>query len=176
MKFTKTLLAAAALATATAVPASAGHHHNSQPDIVAAAASNDNFETLVAAVKAAGLVETLQGDGPFTVFAPTDRAFAKLPDGTVGALVQPENRDALTGILTYHVVAGEFKAADVLDLVRRHGGSAAIPTVQGGELIASLSDGELILTDEQGNRIAVTQTDLDVSNGVIHVIDGVLMP
>ena len=169
------MIAAALLGTTTAMPAAAQPHHG-QPDIVAAAAANDQFETLVAAVKAAHLVETLQGDGPFTVFAPTDAAFAKLPDGTVGELVKPANRDALRSILTYHVVAGEFKAADVLDLVERHGGRAAIPTVQGGELVASLSGGELILTDEKGNRIAVTKTDLDVSNGVIHVIDGVLMP
>lgn len=172
----KTLFAAVALGTMIAAPAAADHHHRSQPDIVAAAASNDQFETLVAAVKAANLVETLQGDGPFTVFAPTDAAFAKLPEGTVGELVKPANRYTLTSILTYHVVAGEFKASDVLSLVNRHGGSATIPTVQGGELTASLSGGELILTDEKGQRIAVTQTDLDVSNGVIHVIDGVLMP
>ncbi|MEN3971864.1 fasciclin domain-containing protein [Sphingomicrobium sp. XHP0235] len=171
-----TLMIAAALLCTTASLPAAAHDHHDQPDIVAAAAANDQFETLVAAVKAAHLVETLQGDGPFTVFAPTDAAFAKLPDGTVGELVKPANRDTLRSILTYHVVAGEFKAADVLNLVENHGGRAAIPTVQGGELVASLSGGELILTDEKGNRIAVTKTDLDVSNGVIHVIDGVLIP
>ena len=173
MKTIKAAFAAIAMTAAISAP-SAAHDHT--PTIVGAAAANDQFETLVAAVQTAGLVDTLNSDGPFTVFAPTDAAFAKLPDGTVNALLQPANRDALTGILTYHVVAGEFKAKDIIGLVQRHGGSAAIPTVQGGKLTASLVGDELIMTDEKNNRIAVTNADIGTSNGVIHVIDGVLMP
>lgn len=175
MKTVKAALAAIALTATIAAPAAA-HPRSQTPTIVGAAAANDQFETLVAAVQTAGLVDTLNSEGPFTVFAPTDAAFAKLPDGTVNSLLQPANRSALTGILTYHVVAGEFKARDIIRLVQRHGGSAAIDTVQGGELIASLSGDELILTDEKGNRIAVTNADIDTSNGVIHVVDSVLMP
>jgi len=146
------------------------------PNIVGVAASNENFSTLVAAVKAAGLVETLSGDGPFTVFAPTNDAFGKLPEGAVEGLLKPESKDALTGILTYHVVVGKFMAADVLKAIGNNNGSFSIPTVQGGTLTASLKDGNVILTDENGNASTIIITDVAASNGVIHAIDSVVMP
>jgi uncharacterized surface protein with fasciclin (FAS1) repeats len=146
------------------------------PTIVGVAASNDNFSTLVAAVKAAGLVETLNSEGPFTVFAPVNDAFSKLPEGTVETLLKPENKDLLTSILTYHVVAGEFKAADVLNAINENGGSFVITTVQGAKLTASLSEGNVILTDAKGNISTVILTDVAASNGVIHAIDTVVMP
>ncbi|MEM1319493.1 MAG: fasciclin domain-containing protein [Bacteroidota bacterium] len=145
-------------------------------DIVDIAAGNENFSTLVAAVKAAGLVETLKSAGPFTVFAPTNAAFAKLPEGTVASLLKPENKSTLTKILTYHVVAGEFKAADVVNAIKNAGGKFTVETVSGDKLTASLKGGKVILTDEKGGVVTVTQTDLDASNGVIHVIDGVVLP
>ncbi|MEL6251994.1 MAG: fasciclin domain-containing protein [Bacteroidota bacterium] len=146
------------------------------PSIVGVAASNENFSTLVAAVKAAELVEVLNGEGPFTVFAPVNTAFEKLPEGTVAGLLKPENKETLTAILTYHVVAGKFVAADVLAAIEKNDGSFTIPTVQGGKLIASLKDGKVILTDEQGNVSTVIMTDVDASNGIIHAIDTVVMP
>ena len=145
-------------------------------DIIDIASGSDDFGTLTAAVKTAGLVETLQGDGPFTVFAPTNTAFAKLPDGTVASLLRPENKKALTEVLTYHVVAGEFKAKDVVNAIQSSGGKFTVETVSGGELTASLSNGTVILTDEKGRSAAVTQTDVDASNGVVHVIDTVVLP
>ncbi|MFC4292143.1 fasciclin domain-containing protein [Sphingorhabdus arenilitoris] len=180
----KTTLAAtvafAALGGATIVHA---HDHgnkaaNAAPaNIVGVAAGNENFETLVAAVKAAELVDTLSGEGPFTVFAPTDDAFGKLPDGTVGELVKPENKGTLTSILTYHVVAGKFGAKDVMKLLKANKGSASVDTVQGGKLtISSDSHGALMLTDAQGNKSKIIMTDVAASNGVIHVIDTVVMP
>ena len=135
-----------------------------QTDIVTVAATAGDFNTLVAAVKAAGLVETLQGDGPFTVFAPTDEAFAKLPAGTVDSLLLPENKAKLVAILTYHVVAGKVLAADVVGL-----SSAA--TVEGQSLSNSVSDAGARVDDAN-----VTATDVMASNGVIHVIDSVLIP
>lgn len=147
-----------------------------QQNIVEIASENDDFSTLVTAVKAAGLVETLSGDGPFTVFAPTNDAFAKLPEGTVPNLVKPENKEQLTGILTYHVVSGEFMAADVVSAIVDNGGSFTIPTVQGGELTASLDGENVILTDANGNTSTIVMTDVDASNGVIHAIDTVVMP
>ena len=146
------------------------------PTIVGVAAANENFTTLVAAVKAAGLVETLNSNGPFTVFAPLNSAFDKLPEGTVEGLLKPESKDALTALLTYHVVAGEFKAADVLKAIEDNKGSFAITTVQGGTLTASLVDGGVVLTDEKGNTSKVVLTDVAASNGVIHAIDSVVMP
>jgi uncharacterized surface protein with fasciclin (FAS1) repeats len=130
--------------------------------IVDVAASNADFETLVAAVTAAGLAETLSGEGPFTVFAPTDAAFEALPEGVLDALLLPENKDALTSILTYHVVAGEVMAADVT--------AGDVPTVEGSS-IAITTDGGVKV-----NEATVTATDVDASNGVIHVIDSVLVP
>ena len=150
------------------------YHHGS--DIVDIAASNENFGTLVTAVKTAGLVETLKSSGPFTVFAPTNTAFAKLPEGTVGTLLKPENKEKLTQVLTYHVVAGEFYAKDVINGIKSSGGSFTIETVSGGKLKASLQNETVILEDENGNSIAVLSTDVEATNGVIHVIDSVLLP
>ena len=144
--------------------------------IVDIAASNDNFSTLVAAVKAADLVGTLSSDGPFTVFAPTNDAFNALPEGTVPTLLKPENKATLTGVLTYHVVAGEFKAADVIKAINDNNGSFTIKTVQGNNLTAMLNDGKVVLKDAKGNTSTVIMTDVDASNGVIHAIDTVVMP
>lgn len=144
--------------------------------IVEAAAASPAHTTLVAAVTAAGLGETLSGTGPFTVFAPTDAAFAKLPAGTVDSLVQPANKATLTRILTYHVVPGRVAAADLIGQIRAGGGSARLTTVEGGTLTASLRGDAVILTDEAGGEATVTQADLFQSNGVIHVTDAVSMP
>lgn len=146
------------------------------PNIVGVAASNENFTTLVAAVKAAGLVETLSADGNFTVFAPVNDAFAKLPEGTVASLLLPESKEKLTAILTYHVVAGKFMAADVVKAISENGGKFVIPTVQGGTLTASISGENVILTDMKGNVSKIIITDVAASNGVIHAIDSVVMP
>lgn len=146
------------------------------PNIVGVAASNENFTTLVAAVKAAGLVETLSADGNFTVFAPVNDAFAKLPEGTVASLLLPESKETLTAILTYHVVAGKFMAADVVKAISENGGKFVIPTVQGGTLTASISGENVILTDMKGNVSKIIITDVAASNGVIHAIDSVVMP
>ncbi|NNC69529.1 MAG: fasciclin domain-containing protein [Flavobacteriaceae bacterium] len=147
-----------------------------QPNIVEVAAGNSDFSTLVTAVKAAGLVETLSSEGPFTVFAPTNDAFGKLPEGTIPSLLKPESKDALTGILTYHVISGKFMAADVVKAISDNNGSFTIPTVQGGSLTATLKDGSVILTDTKGNKSKVVITDVGASNGVIHAIDTVVMP
>lgn len=146
------------------------------PNIVEVAAGNDNFTTLVAAVQAAGLVETLSGVGPFTVFAPTNDAFAKLPEGTVESLLKPESKDDLTGILTYHVVAGKFEAAAVIEAINANDGKFTVETVQGGSIVLSLQDGKVILTDAKGGMSTVVITDVAASNGVIHAIDTVVMP
>ena len=145
-------------------------------NIVGVAAGNENFSTLVAAVKAANLVETLSGNGPFTVFAPVNAAFDKLPEGTVAGLLKPESKETLTAVLTYHVVAGKFMAADVVKAIGDNNGKFTIPTVQGGTLTASLSDGNVILTDTKGNTSKIIITDVAASNGVIHAIDTVVMP
>lgn len=145
-------------------------------NIVEVAVANENFSTLVTAVKAAGLVETLTGKGPFTVFAPTNDAFGKLPKGTVGSLLKPESKAALTGILTYHVVAGKFMAADVVKAIKSNGGSFTIKTVQGSSLKASFQGKNVILTDAKGNTSTIIITDVSASNGVIHAIDTVVMP
>jgi len=144
--------------------------------IVENAVNSPIHTTLVAAVTAAGLVETLSGPGPFTVFAPTDAAFAALPAGTVETLVRPENKATLTKILTYHVVAGRVTAADVIGLIQQGGGSAAITTVSGDTLTASLDGDTVVLTDEKGGTARVTQADVFQSNGVIHVTDAVSIP
>lgn len=146
------------------------------PDIVDVAASNDNFGTLVAAVKAADLVGTLQSDGPFTVFAPTNAAFDNLPAGTVPTLLQPENKSQLQGVLTYHVVAGEVKAADLVHAIKDNGGAYTIQTVNGGTLSAQLIDGAPYLIDANRNAAKITATDIDASNGVVHVINRVVLP
>ena len=147
-----------------------------QGTIVDAAVGNKDFSTLVAAVKAAGLVETLSSTGPFTVFAPTNAAFNKLPEVTVGTLVKKENKELLTAILTYHVVAGKFSAKDVVAAIKANKGSFVIKTVQGGNLTATLSNGKVILTDVKGNTSTVVIADVKASNGVIHAIDSVVMP
>ncbi len=144
--------------------------------IVGVAAGNKDFGTLVAAVKAAELVETLNSPGPFTVFAPTNAAFDKLPKGTVESLLKPEAKDKLTAILTYHVVAGEFNAAAVVEAIKKNNGKFAVKTVQGGTLTASLKGKDVILTDEAGNTSKVIITDVKASNGIIHAIDSVVMP
>jgi len=145
-------------------------------DVVDVAVSSKAHTTLVAAIKAADLVNTLKSKGPFTVFAPTNEAFAKLPAGTVDGLLKPESKKALAGILTYHVVAGNLDAAAVLAAIKSGGGKVVLTTVAGGKLTASVKKGKVILTDEKGGKATVTATDLKGSNGVIHVIDTVLMP
>ncbi len=146
------------------------------PTIVGVAASNDSFSTLVAAVKAADLVGTLSSDGPFTVFAPTNEAFASLPDGTVESLLQPENKADLTAILTYHVVAGSYDAAAVVEAINSNNGAFPVTTVNGGRITLSLSDGNVLLTDAQGGTATVIIPDVEASNGLIHAIDAVVMP
>ncbi len=148
----------------------------SSNDIVDVAAGSKDHSTLVAAVKAADLVTTLKGKGPFTVFAPTNAAFEKLPAGTVDNLLKPENKATLAGILTYHVVAGKVDAKKVAAAIKAGNGKAELKTVQGETLTASLEAGKVILTDSKGGKATVTATDLKASNGVIHVIDTVLMP
>ncbi len=145
-------------------------------NIVENAANSKDHTTLVAAVKAAGLVETLSGPGPFTVFAPTNAAFEKLPAGTVETLLKPENKDKLTKILTYHVVATSALSDAVKKMVKDDGGKHSIPTVSGGKIIAMIQGSDIMLTDEMGNTAKVTIADVKQSNGVIHVIDTVLMP
>lgn len=147
-----------------------------QSDVVDVAVSSKDHTTLVAAVKAADLVNTLKGEGPFTIFAPTNSAFDALPDGTVESLLKPESKGTLSNILTYHVVAGNFQAADVLAAIKKGGGKFVIKTVSGGTLTASIKDGNVILTDGKGNNATVTATDLKASNGVIHVIDAIVLP
>lgn len=149
---------------------------SAQGDIVAVASGSKDHTTLVAAVKAADLVATLQGAGPFTVFAPTNEAFGKLPKGTVENLLKPENKAKLAAILTYHVVAGKLDAAAVTAAIKKGNGKAVLTTVQGGKLTATIVGGKVILTDEKGGKSTVTATDLKASNGVIHVVDTVLMP
>jgi uncharacterized surface protein with fasciclin (FAS1) repeats len=144
--------------------------------IVDVAVGNENFTTLVAAVKAAGLVETLSSEGPFTVFAPTNDAFAKLPAGTVDNLLKPENLETLKSVLTYHVVAGKFEAAAVIEAINKNNGKFTVETVQGGKIDLSLKDGKVVLTDATGKTSTVTMPDVAASNGVIHAIDTVVMP
>jgi uncharacterized surface protein with fasciclin (FAS1) repeats len=144
--------------------------------IVENASAADNLTTLVAAVKAAGLVETLSGAGPFTVFAPTDEAFGMLPAGTVDQLVQPDMKDQLTHILTYHVVPGTLAADDLMAMAQTTDGSANLTTVSGDTLTLSIDGANLVVTDEAGGSATVTTADVFQSNGVVHVIDTVLMP
>lgn len=144
--------------------------------IVGVAADNENFTTLVAAVTAADLVETLNSTGPFTVFAPINAAFDKLPEGTVATLLKPESKEMLTSILTYHVVSGTFTAAAVVKAITDNNGKFEVKTVQGGILTASLLDGKVILTDTKGNVSTIVITDVEASNGIVHAIDGVVMP
>ena len=145
-------------------------------NIIENAVNSNDHKTLVAAVKAANLVDTLSGPGPFTVFAPTDEAFAKLPAGAVDTLVKPENKDTLTKILTYHVVSGTMTSKDIAKLVKAGHGKATLTTVQGEPLTAMMHGGKLMLTDAKGGMSTVTIANVMQSNGVIHVVDTVLMP
>lgn len=144
--------------------------------IVENAVNSKDHTTLVAAVKAAGLVDTLNGPGPFTVFAPTNAAFDALPAGTVDTLLKPENKGQLTAVLTYHVVPGRLSARDIVAQIKAGGGKATLTTVQGEPLTASLEGKSVVLTDAKGGRAKVTIADVFQSNGVIHVVDKVLLP
>ena len=145
-------------------------------DIVDNAVNSKDHTTLVAAVKAAGLVDTLKSKGPFTVFAPTDAAFSKLPAGTVETLVKPENKATLTKILTYHVVAGNVDSKAIVKAIKKGKGKATFKTVEGGTLTAMLEGSNVVLMDEKGGKSMVTIADVRQSNGIIHVIDTVVMP
>lgn len=145
-------------------------------NIIENAVNSKDHTTLVAAVKAAGLVETLSGKGPFTVFAPTNAAFDKLPKGTVDKLLLPENKKMLQTVLTYHVVAGKWSAADIMAAIKKGGGSYEAATVQGGKLWFKMDGKDLWVIDEKGGKAKVTIADVNQSNGVIHVVDTVLMP
>jgi uncharacterized surface protein with fasciclin (FAS1) repeats len=176
---TSLLAAAVALAgtgIAVANPMVGGAPMYSTKTIVQNAVNSKDHTTLVAAVKAAGLVDTLSGPGPFTVFAPTNAAFGKLPAGTVDTLVMPENKDMLTKVLTYHVVAGRVTAADIAAKIRAGRGTATLTTVEGEPLQARMQGKWLVLTDAKGGTSRVTTTNVMQSNGVIHVVDTVLMP
>ena len=144
--------------------------------IVENAVNSKDHTTLVAAVKAAGLVDTLSGPGPFTVFAPTNAAFAKLPPGTVESLVQPQNKATLTKILTYHVVPGTYTAKDLMALTKKGGGQATLTTVEGQPLAVEAKGKKVYVTDAKGNTATVTIANVMQSNGVIHVVNAVLMP
>ena len=173
---TPKMLALAAAAAIAILPASASAGSGTKGNLVAAAMKSKDHATLVAAVKAAGLVDTLASGGPFTVFAPTDAAFAKLPAGTVDSLLQPANREQLRAVLTYHVVPGKVTSAQLVDLIGKNGGKATLTTVQGGTLTASLSGSSVLITDAAGGSAKVTAADLVQSNGVIHVTDAVSLP
>lgn len=179
MKLTKIicagLLAVCAFA-ATKDPMVGGAAMYPTKDIVDNAVNSKDHTTLVAAVKAAGLVDTLKGAGPFTVFAPTNEAFAKLPMGTVDTLVKPENKDTLTKILTYHVVAGRLSTADLKKQIKAGHGKAELKTVQGETLTAMMHGDQIMLTDQKGGMSTITIANVFQSNGVIQVVDSVLMP
>lgn len=182
----KAAAAALSLAFVASSAAAADHHEKTvivggapmypTKTIVDNAVNSKDHTTLVAAVQAAGLVDTLKGPGPFTVFAPVNAAFDKLPAGTVESLVKPENKGTLTTVLTYHVVPGRMTAKDLIAAVKKGGGKATLTTVQGGTLTASLMGNTVMLTDAKGGMSHVTQADVMQSNGVIHVVDTVLMP
>ena len=180
----RTLALAAVAATtglaAVATTPVAAHHHktaaSTAPNIVQTAQSTGVHDTLVAAVTAADLAGTLSNPGPFTVFAPTDTAFAKLPDGTVATLLRPENKGTLTNVLVYHAVSGSVTSADLLRLIEQGRGEAKIKTLANQELTARLSGDTIVITDAKGRASAVTQADVSTSNGVIHVTDGVFLP
>ena len=174
-------VAVAAIVWAVAIPALAqvvvgGAPMYANKDIVDNAVNSKDHTTLVSAVKAAGLVDTLEGPGPFTVFAPTNAAFAKLPAGTVDTLVQPQNKDKLTQILTYHVVPGRLTAAELKARAKAGGGKAMLKTAEGEELTVRVKGGAVWLIDAKGGMDRVTIPNVNQSNGVIHVVDTVLMP
>jgi uncharacterized surface protein with fasciclin (FAS1) repeats len=173
------LAAAAALAgpaLAQATKTVGGAPMYASKNIVENAVNSKDHTTLVTAVKAAGLVDTLQGAGPFTVFAPTNAAFARLPAGTVETLVQPQSKAMLTSVLTYHVVPGRYAAKDLMALAKKSGGEAELKTVQGASLSVISKGGRVFVADDKGNTARVTVADVMQSNGVIHVIDKVMMP
>ncbi|MBC8395937.1 MAG: fasciclin domain-containing protein [Flavobacteriales bacterium] len=147
-----------------------------QMNIVETAVSNDNFSTLVAAVQAGDLVDALSSEGPFTVFAPTNDGFNKLPEGTLGTLLKPENKGTLQSILKYHVVSGKFMAGDVIKAINDNGGEFSVETLQGNELTLKLWEGSVYVIDAKGNKAKVVIADVDTSNGVIHAIDNVVLP
>jgi uncharacterized surface protein with fasciclin (FAS1) repeats len=157
-------------------PMVGGHDMSPIKNIVQNAVNSSDHTTLVAAVKAAGLVDTLSGPGPFTVFAPTNEAFAKLPAGTVDNLLKPENKDQLAKVLTYHVVAGTLTSNDLKEKIKEGHGTAELTTVEGGKLEAMMLGGKLVLKDEKGGTSTVTIANVMQSNGVIHVVDSVLLP
>ena len=165
---------------AALAPAALANHHGSHmaaaATVVDIAVGSPDHKTLVAAVQAAGLVETLQGIGPFTVFAPTDAAFAKLPAGTVESLVQPQNKPVLTKVLTYHVVAGKVTSTQLLAMIKKGKGKAVITTLSGDKLTARLHGKSIMITDGQGRKAMVTAANLKARNGVVHVVDGVFLP
>ncbi len=187
-----TTIAAAALALGLAAPSFAGMNGMQaraektvqvggapmypSKNIVQNAVNSKDHTTLVAAVKAAGLVDTLQGPGPFTVFAPTNKAFDKLPKGTVQTLLKPENKQTLTNVLAYHVVAGRFSANDLMSAVKRDGGRTKLKTVEGEELTIAANGNTLTVWDAKGGRSTITIRNVFQSNGVIHVVDSVLLP
>jgi len=175
------VLAIVAIAVTSAVagmknPMVGGQEMYPTKNIIENAVNSADHTTLVAAVKAAGLVETLEGPGPFTVFAPTNEAFAKLPAGTVDTLLKPENKEMLTKILTYHVVAGRLSSAELKKEIRAGHGQATLKTVSGGTLIAMLQGSDIVLKDEKGDMSKVTIPNVFQSNGVIHVVDTVVLP
>ena len=190
MKFAKFVLSGAALAglafAALAVPTFAADKEMTvtvggapmfpSKNIIQNAVNSKDHTTLVAAVKAAGLVDTLQGKGPFTVFAPTNDAFAKLPAGTVATLLKPENKGQLTEVLTYHVVPGRLTAKDLMETAQKNGGKAMYKTVEGEDLTVQIKDGKIWVWDSKGNAAKITIKNVLQSNGVIHVIDSVLLP
>ena len=184
MKKTLLTLFAAAVVAAGSVSA---HAQKKDPDVGGApmfanktivdnAVNSPIHKTLVAAVKAAGLVDTLSSPGPFTVFAPTDDAFGKLPAGTVDTLVKPENKDQLTKILTYHVVPGTYDSKKLKKEIKQNGGTLKLKTVEGDSLTFTMMGGSIMITDDKGGMAHITTADVYQSNGVIHVIDTVLMP
>jgi uncharacterized surface protein with fasciclin (FAS1) repeats len=180
------LAAAAALFLSVSGPALAGDmgmnsmtgmaHAKSARTIVSGVVASADHTTLAAAVKAAGLVATLNGKGPFTLFAPTNQAFDALPAGTLANLLKPENKPDLVKILTYHVIAGRFDARAVIAAIKKGGGKAVLKTVEGEPLTATLVHGKVVLTDAKGGKATVTKTNIREANGVIHVINAVLMP
>ena len=181
MRFPKGLIAvclATGLAASTAFAAVmvGGAAMYPQRNIIENAVHSKDHTTLVAAVKAAGLVGTLSGKGPFTVFAPTNEAFEKLPGGTVETLLQPENKAKLTKILTYHVVKADAMSGAIKKMIKDDGGEHKVKTVSGDTLVVSMKGGKIMLTDEKGDVATVTIADVKQSNGVIHVIDTVMLP
>lgn len=183
----KLSLSAIALSAVLGISALAGAAYAENPmvggaamyedkDIIDNAVNSADHTTLVAAVQAAGLVETLKGEGPFTVFAPVNAAFEALPAGTVENLLKPESKDQLTAILTYHVVAGDIHSPDLVKMIEDAGGTLSVATVQGGELSFSVDGGAVKITDGAGGVATVTIADVNQSNGVIHVVDKVLLP